>query len=198
MSNDANKTIVSLTHQGMGRGSKWDRVYEFFVHAWSRVLFQLDEFLAKKSNATNHKTKPCVCPHHASKESSTSPFTENLNTLANGIKHVGKGHFYVPRKLFDELLSNAKPLLRSARVIPYIKDGTPKGFQLFNIPPGTLYSLLGLQNGDVILAINDFAISTPQEALKAYTKVRKAQKVIVSIKRRGDEKTSKLTYIIIP
>lgn len=39
------QTIMELTNYGYGRGDDWDRVYEFFVTAWSEVLYRLDRSL---------------------------------------------------------------------------------------------------------------------------------------------------------
>ena len=39
---DPSFTVVHLASHGYGRGEYWDPVYEFFVRAWSDVLYRLD------------------------------------------------------------------------------------------------------------------------------------------------------------
>ncbi len=37
---------LQLEHHGFRRGPGWDETYEFFVRAWSQILFRLDRHLA--------------------------------------------------------------------------------------------------------------------------------------------------------
>jgi general secretion pathway protein C len=46
---------------------------------------------------------------------------------------------------------------KGARVVPAVKNGKPDGFKLYAIRPSSVYSKLGLTNGDTIQSINGFA-----------------------------------------
>lgn len=84
-------------------------------------------------------------------------------------------------------------LARSARIVPSARNGQPNGFKLYAIRPGSLYSLIGMQNGDTIHAINGHAITTPDKALEVYTKVRTASHLTIAFSRRGQTSTHDYT-----
>ena len=75
-----------------------------------------------------------------------------------------------------------------------LSGGKPVGFKLFSIKPGSLYSKIGLQNGDVINRINGFEMSSHEKGLEVYQKLKDSSSVTVDIKRRG--KPMSLDYAI--
>jgi general secretion pathway protein C len=60
------------------------------------------------------------------------------------------------------------------------------GFKLFSIVPDSLYSKIGIQNGDVIRRINGYEMNSPDKALEVYQKLRDANRIEVELERRGD------------
>jgi general secretion pathway protein C len=52
-----------------------------------------------------------------------------------------------------------------------------------------LYDSLGMQNGDVLLRINSFNISNPENALQAFTALRGMDKVQLDIIRNNNRMT---------
>ena len=105
--------------------------------------------------------------------------------IAKGISKVGEGKYEIQRTALNKVLGNTTLLARSARIVPSMKNGQPNGFKLYAIRPGSLYSLLGMFNGDTISAINGHAITTPDKALEVYTKLRSASHLSIAFNRRG-------------
>src|SRR5437868_4456091 len=56
--------------------------------------------------------------------------------------------------LARDLLKNPTRILETARFIPNIVDGRPRGFRIFRVQPGSIAQKLGMQNGDTIRSIN--------------------------------------------
>ncbi|HOX42451.1 MAG TPA: hypothetical protein PK668_02585 [Myxococcota bacterium] len=83
-------------------------------------------------------------------------------------------------------------LASQARIVPALKDGKPNGFKLFAIRPGSLHAELGIMNGDVIQSVNGIELSSPEQALEAYTRLRTASELVVQLERRGQPR--KHTY----
>jgi general secretion pathway protein C len=105
--------------------------------------------------------------------------------IASKIKKVSPTEFHVDRAVLDKILENQVTLMRSARIVPEQKDGKTVGIRLFGIRPETLLGTLGLQNGDRLEAINGFPMASPEKALEAYARLRKADNLNVQVTRRG-------------
>ena len=102
-----------------------------------------------------------------------------------GPLEVGRHHYRVPRKYFDEMLENPDETMREARAVP-VKDGNrTTGLRLFGIRPGTRLNALGFQNGDQLQTLNDVPLTTPDQALRAYGAARNADTLRVRLLRRG-------------
>jgi len=101
------------------------------------------------------------------------------------IQQVSPTEFSVDRSVVDQILENQATLMRSARIVPEQKDGKVVGVRLFGIRPDTLLGTLGMQNGDRLETINGFPMASPEKALEAYSRLRTADKLSVTVSRRG-------------
>jgi general secretion pathway protein C len=104
---------------------------------------------------------------------------------ADGIKKIDDKHYQIERSTVNSALANLNDLAMQARIVPSFKNGQANGFKLFSIRPDSLYSKIGVQNGDVIQAINGFDMNSPDKALEAYTKLRNASALDLQIERGG-------------
>ena len=102
-----------------------------------------------------------------------------------GIKALGADHYEVSREELNKTLGNLNEVAMQARIVPAFKDGVATGFKLFSIRPDSIYSKIGIQNGDVIRRINGFEINSPDKALEAYTKLKEAGHIEIEVERNG-------------
>jgi general secretion pathway protein C len=114
--------------------------------------------------------------------------------IIKGIKAKGGGAFDISRASIDTVLSNLNVLSTDARVVPDFKNGTQRGFKLFSIKPNSVYSKIGLKNGDVLSRINGYDLSSPDKILEVYGKLKDSEQITVELLRRG--KPKKLDYSI--
>ena len=91
------------------------------------------------------------------------------------------------------MLANPVAVIRSARVVPAMKDGKSDGIKVYAIRRGTPLQLLGLQNGDTLRAINGHPLLSPEQALEAYATVREATAITLELSRRGKPLTLRYT-----
>ena len=70
-------------------------------------------------------------------------------------------------------------------MVPEFRNGKNVGFRLFSIRPQSPYELVGFQNGDVVLSVNDIPMTTPDSALEAYTRARTMSVLRFGLERRG-------------
>lgn len=109
-------------------------------------------------------------------------------------RSAGRGTFIVDQKKVLNALENPNQLMTDARLQPNIANGKQEGFILREVRSGGIYQSLGLQNGDVLLRINDYNISNPENALQAFTALRGMDRVQVDLLRNGSRMT--MTYQI--
>ena len=114
--------------------------------------------------------------------------------IDNGIKKIDDNHYEIDKSLVDKVLANPMGVAKGARVVPAVKDGKPDGFKLYAIRPSSVYSKLGLQNGDTLQSINGFDLTSADKALEVYTKLREATSLQVTVTRRG--KQEQISYSI--
>ncbi|HEY3358061.1 MAG TPA: type II secretion system protein GspC [Polyangia bacterium] len=111
--------------------------------------------------------------------------------LQKGVRKISETQYEIDRQLLEKVLSDTNAIARSARVVPSVspKDGKPNGFKLYAIRPDSVYSTIGLQNGDTVSAINGQEMNSPEKAFELYAKLRTASHLQISIVRRGNPMT---------
>ncbi len=114
--------------------------------------------------------------------------------FGEGVKQTSGDEYEIPRAEIDNVLSNLNQIATQARIVPSFHNGKANGFKLFSIRPGSLYSKIGIQNGDIIQKINGFEINSPDKALEIYSKLKDATSISVDLVRRGKSKS--LSYNI--
>jgi len=114
------------------------------------------------------------------------PFVAEMD---KGIKKTGEHSFEIQRGTVDSMLGNMALLSRSARIVPEVRDGKSAGFRLFSVRQDGPFGRIGLQNGDVIYAINGLEMTSPDKALEIYTKLKSANHISVALERNGTKVT---------
>ncbi len=149
------------------------------------------EFLELAGGSTPAPSAPAAMPPPvASMGNSGDPMD---NDIQRGVRCNGS-QCEIDRPLIDKLLANTTALATSARFVPSVRDGRPNGFKLYAIRPSSIFAKIGLENGDTVKSINGMEMSTPDQALGVYTKVRSASHLSVTVDRRGE--TATLDYTI--
>ncbi len=110
---------------------------------------------------------------------------EFTDEIAEGISKTGPNSYEVKQESVNSALGNLSKLATQARIVPAFEGGEAIGFKLFSIRPGSLYSKIGIQNGDVIQKVNGYDLNSPDKALELYQKLKDGKEFSVDIKRRG-------------
>ncbi|MRG93949.1 type II secretion system protein GspC [Polyangium spumosum] len=160
----------------------WDRVW--LMSGSSRCQMQVHgevpQKLASAPKAAETKPKP------APKRRGAKAVPKEI---ADKIHKVSETQFDVERSVVDQILENQAELMRSARIVPEKEGDKVVGIRLFGVRPESLLGTLGLENGDRLQSINGFEMADPQKALEAYARLRSADKLQVSVNRRGKPMT---------
>jgi general secretion pathway protein C len=113
---------------------------------------------------------------------------------AKPVRPTGPGSFMLDQKMVSEAVENPNQVMTEARLLPNLVDGKQQGFLLSEVKPGGIYESLGLQDGDVLLRINQGDISSPESALQALSALKGMDRVQMDVMRNGVRMT--LTYQI--
>jgi len=87
--------------------------------------------------------------------------------------------------LIEHSMSNLASIMQDALIKPYFRRGMVEGFKITRIRNGSLYSQLGLKNGDVLVAINNEKLDDPRKLLTLYDRFKNLNEIKLKIKRRG-------------
>lgn len=176
--------------EGYRLGDKLLDEAEIMAIEWRRVLVKHNGRCESFSLEEQKEGSPRVAARPAPRPRSRSDGPE----FGKGVKKTGAGEYEIPRAEIDNVLSNLNQIATQARIVPSFHNGKANGFKLFSIRPGSLYSKIGIQNGDIIQKINGFEMNSPDKALEIYSKLKDADNISVDLVRRG--KTKSLSYNI--
>ncbi len=105
--------------------------------------------------------------------------------MEQNIQQISETSFSINRTLVDRLLANQAALMSAARVIPHEEDGHVVGVKIYGIRRSSLLGHLGIQNGDMLRTLNGFDMTDPTAVLDAYSRLRTADSLSISMVRRG-------------
>lgn len=111
------------------------------------------------------------------------------NAPLSGVTHLGGTSYDITRGRLNATLGNLNQVATQARIVPSFQNGVANGFKLFSIQPGSIYSAIGIENGDVITRINGYDINSPDKALEIYQRLKDAQNVDLQVDRHGETLT---------
>jgi type II secretion system protein C len=91
----------------------------------------------------------------------------------------------VDRKFVEQLMQSPQQLMTQARMFPVTRDGETAGFRVSGVRKGSLATLLGLENGDVVSEVNGNKLASIDDALAMVQKLRRANHLSVTVERSG-------------
>lgn len=97
------------------------------------------------------------------------------------------------RKTVNKNLGNLNALMKEAFMRPFMHKGMQEGFIISKIVPSSLYEKMGLQNGDILIDINDKKINAAS-LMQAVTLMKSGSRITLNIKRKGQPQTINYTF----
>lgn len=91
----------------------------------------------------------------------------------------------VPRARYDEAWADLDRVSSTARIVPAFNEGAVYGFKFFALQPGSPFALAGLCDDDVVMEVAGIPLSTPENALEVYSRLKDARKVSLKVQRKG-------------
>lgn len=132
-----------------------------------------------------NSTKPLVNPNPPPEPTAPAPEV---------VEAPSQRGLVIDRRSIDDQLKDKNALAAGVSVAPNFKNGQTNGIKLISVQPGSVYTKLGLQSGDVLQSINGEQIKNQQHAMELMEKFRGSDGVSIELERRG--RKEKLDYKI--
>ena len=91
------------------------------------------------------------------------------------------------RKELDKDFPDYLSFIKTTRIKTDFQAGIPVGILIDNIDPDSLFSKIGLQEGDVIKAVNGEALAEPLDAVKIYDRLKHGGRINLSVQRGKED-----------
>ncbi len=101
------------------------------------------------------------------------------------VERVGPNQFVVQRSSVERNLQNMGQLFTQMRAIPDVQNGKTDGFRLSEVVPGSLFSQMGLRDGDVVTAVGGQEMNDPTQAIALLNSLRSASSLSITVMRYG-------------
>lgn len=102
---------------------------------------------------------------------------------------AGEGRWVVDQRAVAGIFDNMDSVLTDARFTPYIEGGKLSGFQVSEVKTGGVFGLIGLENGDVVLSINEYRLDSPGKVAQILGGLRGETEVKVDVLRGKQPRT---------
>jgi general secretion pathway protein C len=113
-----------------------------------------------------------------------SPLTEQSSRADRATSGIALSKQDVTQSLGD-----LKSIMSQAVVRPFFVEGAQQGFIVSNIVPGSLYQRMGLQNGDVVVDVNNKKLNSADDILQMVNAMQAGGSVSVNLMRKGQNET---------
>ena len=118
---------------------------------------------------------------------------EDLSKTGDGRARPGasgaRTSIKVSRSDVEQSMQNINTLLSQVRISPHFKNGEADGLSISRIRPNSIFPKLGLRNGDVVQAVDETPIQSPDDILSLYEKIKSGSTISIQINRRGQQQT---------
>jgi general secretion pathway protein C len=141
-------------------------------HNGTQITLEMQNDLADAGSPTQAMPEP-------------APIAPAMPPMGRDVQRVGPNQFVVSRSSVNRNLQNMGQLFTQMRAIPNMEDGKTDGFRLSEVVPGSLFSEMGLLNGDVVSAIGGQDLNDPTQAIALLNSLRQASSLSITVMRHG-------------
>lgn len=110
------------------------------------------------------------------------------------VRVVGQNRFEVNRSDVLKYTSDISSVLQQAAMQP-VRDanGEIKGYKFLAIQPGSIYTQLGFQVGDLLKGVNGEKIDSPAKAMELYNALKTSSTIKIQMERDGRDQDNDYT-----
>ena len=112
----------------------------------------------------------------------------------SGIRVTGGNKFAIKKALRDEMLGNINEVLTQARAVQIKNPDGSLSFRIQEIVPGSIYSKLNIENGDIVTGINGKKFTNVNEIMSLFGQLKEKDHYEISVLRNGMEQTLEYNF----
>jgi general secretion pathway protein C len=121
-------------------------------------------------------------------------FVMKIKESAEGIPGRSGRDITLSKQTVTEGLGDLKSIMSQAIVRPFFHEGAQQGYVVSNIVPGSLYQKLGLQNGDVVMDVNNKKLESADDILQLVNVMQDGESVSINLMRGGKKESVNYTF----
>jgi general secretion pathway protein C len=106
--------------------------------------------------------------------------------IVQGIEKRSETEYSLLTRTVDAIFARGAALMAGLRIEPVRRNGSVVGIELDLVPAGSLLERLGIESGDVLLAVNEEPSPSPQAAVAALGRARQQARMVARLERRGE------------
>ena len=114
--------------------------------------------------------------------------------VRSDVMQVAPNKFEIKRSDVLKYTNDMASILQQAATVPRRNaSGEIECFKFLSIQPGSIFTQLGLQNGDCLKAVNGEKIDSPAKAMEMYQMLKNSPNIKVQLEREGRDQESDYT-----
>ncbi len=165
---------------GVGQLLEIDQNRAIVLHNGHRVVVEIPH-----DNSEPPLPLPMRRPGHFQRRLMRAPPIPLARPMAPGVRRLAPNRYVLARSTVDADLQNPAPLFTQIRAIPNVQDGSPHGFRLSEIQPGSVFQQIGLQDGDLLTDVSGQPVGDPMKAVAMLQTLRARSSVTLQVIRNG-------------
>ncbi|MBF0573316.1 MAG: PDZ domain-containing protein [Desulfamplus sp.] len=128
-----------------------------------------------------------ITEEETSKKNSDS-ISNNSSNKANSSENDESINISIKRSFIDESMKDINGLMSQVRAKPHFTGGNPDGILLYGIKQSSMFKEMGIQNGDIIMGVDGKEITSVDDAISLYDRLKNSSDLKMQIRRRGQVK----------
>lgn len=189
---DSVKSLASVQVRGarelreVREGDKIDNLAQIFKITRLEILIKNLESGVCESIASTKLNDMRSAPITVMSPSASRDFRKNKKLP--GIENVGN-KFTIQKALLEEKMKDIASILTQAKAVKIQNPDGSISFKMTEMDPNGIFGYLGLQDGDIITAIDGKAIYDLNEVMNKFGRIKNLDQLSLGIKREGMEST---------
>ena len=114
--------------------------------------------------------------------------------LSDSPNRAAPRSFTLSKKTVNENLNDLKSIMSQAVMRPYLNKGVQEGLIISNIAPNSLYEKMGLQNGDILIDVNNKPLQSADNLLQTVNLMQSGNRIDLNVKRNGKIETINYSF----